>query len=248
MRRLLRHIPNTITSLNLVSGTAAIFFALRGNLTEAALLICIAAVFDFLDGVAARLLKAYSEIGKELDSLADMVSFGLAPTAILFSLIELSLFGSQSGEWGALAVWLKIATLLPVFLMPVMSGLRLAKFNVMQSDETYFLGLPTPSNGLIWASLGLIFELTAGNGITHIVFSTYVLVVVGLLTSGMLVMNLPMFSLKFKSLKLSENWYRYLFLFLAFVFIVVLPLYGLTLTMFTYIILNLVFYIFKIKY
>jgi len=94
MRRLLRHIPNAITSLNLVSGTAAVFFALRGNLTEAALLICIAAVFDFLDGVAARLLKAYSEIGKELDSLADMVSFGLAPTAILFSLIELSLFGS----------------------------------------------------------------------------------------------------------------------------------------------------------
>src|SRR5690554_2393331 len=248
MRRLLRHIPNAITSLNLVSGTAAVFFALRGNLTEAALLICIAALFDFLDGVAARLLKAYSEIGKELDSLADMVSFGLAPTALLFSLIDLSLFGDGTGDWGRMALWLKIAALLPVALMPVMSGLRLAKFNVKQSGETYFLGLPTPSNGLIWASFGLIYEHAVPQGFTAVLFSTNVLVVLGLLTSSMLVLNMPMFSLKFKTFKLHENWYRFLFLFLAVVYIVTFPYYGLTLSMFTYILLNIIFYLVGIKF
>jgi len=145
-------------------------------------------------------------------------------------------------------VWLKIATLLPVFLMPVMSGLRLAKFNVMQSGETYFLGLPTPSNGLIWASLGLIYERATHHEFSAIIFSTTMLVVIGILTSAMLVLNLPMFSLKFKSLKFTENWYRFLFLFLAVVFILAMPLYGLTLTMFTYIGLNIIFYLFKIKY
>ena len=89
MKRILAQIPNTITSLNLVSGVAATFFAIDGHLVWAAIFICFAAVLDFMDGFAARLLKAYSEIGKELDSLADVVSFGVAPGAILFTLIEL---------------------------------------------------------------------------------------------------------------------------------------------------------------
>lgn len=248
MRRLFRHIPNAITALNLISGSAAVFLAVRGHLTEAALLICIAAVFDFLDGVAARLLKAYSEIGKELDSLADMVSFGLAPTAILYSLIEISLFGVGANGWRSIASGVEVIALLPVALMPVMSGLRLAKFNVKQSGETYFLGLPTPSNGLIWASFGLIYEHAVPQGFTAVLFSTNVLVVLGLLTSSMLVLNMPMFSLKFKTFKLHENWYRFLFLFLAVVYIVTFPYYGLTLSMFTYILLNIIFYLVGIKF
>src|SRR5690554_4914868 len=121
MRQLLKHIPNTITCLNLVSGSAAVYFALRGQLTEAGLLICIAAVFDFLDGVAARLLKAYSEIGKELDSLADMISFGLAPAAVFYSLIEFTVFGDRAADWSQIAMGLKIIAIVPVLLMPVLS-------------------------------------------------------------------------------------------------------------------------------
>ena len=122
-KSIIKNIPNFITSLNLVSGTLALFFAIDGHLIWAGLFICLAAVFDFLDGFAARLLKAYSEIGKELDSLADVVSFGLAPGAILFTLLEFSLFGKNQPIHEISAQWYEWLILFSAFLLPVFLSL-----------------------------------------------------------------------------------------------------------------------------
>ncbi len=248
MRQLLRHIPNLITSLNLVSGSLAVIFAIDGHLTWAGIFISLAAVLDFLDGVAARLLKAYSEIGKELDSLADMISFGLAPGAILFTLLEFSLFGKNQLIWNISAQWYTWIILFSALLIPVMSALRLARFNVRQSGETYFSGLPTPANGLLWASLGLMLEFPKYQGLLKLLYSTETLLFLGVFTSGMLVISMPMFSLKFKNLKLKENWYRYVFLGLAVFFIIAFHIYGLAATIFLYIFLNIIFYLTGIRY
>lgn len=248
MRQLLRHIPNMITSLNLISGSLAVIFAIDGHLTWAGIFICLAAVLDFLDGVAARLLNAYSEVGKELDSLADMVSFGLAPGMILFTLLEFSLFGNNQPIWNISARWYEWIILFSALLMPVMSALRLARFNVRQSDETYFTGLPTPSNGLFWASLGLMLEIPKYQELLKLLYSTHTLLLLGIITSGMLVISLPMFSLKFKNLNVKENWYRYLFLILAVVFLAAFHVYGLAATIFLYILLNVIFYVAGIRY
>lgn len=248
MRQLLRHIPNFITSLNLVSGSLAVIFAIDGHLTWAGIFISLAAVLDFLDGVAARLLKAYSEMGKELDSLADMISFGLAPGAILFTLLEFSLFGNNQPIWRISAEGPSWLILFLALLMPVMSALRLARFNVRQSDETYFTGLPTPANGLFWASLGLMLEIPKYQELLKQLYSTQTLLILGFITSGLLVSNLPMFSLKFKNLNLRENWYRYIFLISAVVLLSVFNVYGLAATIFLYILLNIIFYVAGIRY
>jgi CDP-diacylglycerol---serine O-phosphatidyltransferase len=248
MRQLLKHIPNFITSLNLISGALAVIFAIDGHLTWAGIFICLAAVLDFLDGVAARLLNAYSEIGKELDSLADMVSFGFAPAAILFTLLEFSLFGTNQPIWEISASWYQWLILFSAMLMPVLSALRLARFNVKQSSETYFLGLPTPANGLFWASLGLMLENPRYHELLKLIYSTQTLLLLGIFTSAILVISLPMFSLKFKNLHLKENWYRYLFLIIAVALLVTFNVYGLAATIFIYIILNISFYLAGIKY
>ncbi len=248
MRKLLKQVPNFITSLNLISGSLAVIFAIDGHLIWAGIFICVAAVFDFLDGVAARLLHAYSEIGKELDSLADMISFGLAPATVLFTLLEFSLFGKNQPIWSISAQWYQWMILFSALLMPVMSALRLARYNAAQSGETYFLGLPTPANALFWASLGLMLEIPRYQELFKLIYSTQTLILLGIFTSGMLVISMPMFSLKVKSLKLKENWYRYLFLLLSLILLSVFHIYGLALIILLYIFLNIFFYLLHIRY
>lgn len=243
MRRITRQIPNFITSLNLTSGTLAVFFAIDGHLVWAGIFICLAAVFDFLDGLAARLLKAYSEIGEELDSLADLVSFGLAPAAILFTLLEFSLFDVNQPIYEITARWDQWLILFSALFMPVMGAVRLARFNVKQTDESFFRGLPIPANGLFWASAALMLEVPRHQELFQLLFSTRNLLLLGLFTSGMMVISLPMFSLKFQNLRLRENWYRFLFLAIAFVLLAIFNVYGLALTILVYIFLNVVFYL-----
>ncbi len=248
MRQLLNHVPNIITSLNLVSGSLAVIFAIDGHLIWAGIFICLAAVLDFLDGVAARLLNAYSELGKELDSLADMVSFGLAPAAILFTLLEFSLFGKNQPIWNISAQWYQWVILFSALLMPVLSAIRLARFNTSHSNETYFLGLPTPANGIFWASLGLMLEIPRYQEIFKLIYSTQTLLLLGIFTSGLLVVSLPMFSLKFKNLNIKSNWYRYLFLILSLLLLSAFHIYGLAMTILLYIFLNILFYLLRIRY
>lgn len=248
MKSIIKQLPNFVTSLNLLSGLLATFFAIDGHLIWAGIFICAASLFDFLDGLVARALKAYSETGKQLDSLSDLVSFGVAPGAILFTLLEFSLFDVNQRIYEINANWWEWLILFSSFLVPVFGAIRLAKFNVNTSNEPFFRGLPIPSNGIFWASLGLMLEFPKYHQFFDVIYSTKNLVVLGIFMSGMMVINMPMFSLKVKNLKLADNWYRYLFLAIALVLLVTLNVYGLALTIFLYIVMNLVFYLFKVKF
>ncbi|QIA09733.1 CDP-alcohol phosphatidyltransferase family protein [Draconibacterium halophilum] len=248
MKNIIKQIPNFITTLNLLSGVIATIFAIDGHLIWAGIFICAAAVFDFADGLAARALKAYSEIGKQLDSLSDLVSFGVAPGAILFTLLEFSLFGKNQPIHEISADWWQWIILFSAFLVPVFGAIRLAKFNVITSDEPFFRGLPIPSSGIFWASLGLMLEFPKYHDNFQLLYSTKNLVILGIFMSGMMVINLPMFSLKVNNLRLKENWYRYLFLALSAVLLIVFNVYGLALVILLYIILNVIFYLFKVEF
>ena len=186
-----KHIPNFITCLNLFSGCVASYLAFKGNYEGAFIAILLAAVFDFMDGFAARLLKAYSAMGKELDSLADMISFGLAPGAIVFSFLT----DTGTNEW------------LPFvgFLIPVFSGLRLAKFNIDDRQSSSFLGLPVPANAIFWA--GLVYSFSP-----FLMNNVWFLFILIALFCFFLVSEIPMFSLKFRNVSWKENQNQYLFL------------------------------------
>jgi len=248
MKRIIQQIPNFITLLNLVSGVAATFFAIDGHLIWAGLFICAASVFDFLDGMAARALNAYSETGKELDSLSDLVSFGVAPGAILFTLLEFSLFDKNQAIYEITANWYQWLILFSAFLSPIFGALRLARFNVDSSNEPFFRGLPIPSNGIFWASMGIMLQFPKYHDYFEVIYSTKNLVILGIFMSGMMVINMPMFSLKVKNLTLNDNWYRYLFLLLAAALLLGLNVYGLALTILLYIIMNFIFYLLKVRF
>lgn len=192
-----RHIPNTITCLNLFSGCLGIVFAFNGNLNYASYAILIAAIFDFLDGMIARLLKAYSDIGKELDSLADMVSFGVLPAVIVYQLFSIS---SPHETY----TWIPYSA----FIIAVFSGLRLAKFNIDTRQAEHFIGLPTPANAMLIGSLPLILSQEA-SFMSTIIVSNYFLVPLSIVMSLLLVAELPLISLKFKSLNIKDNILRY---------------------------------------
>ena len=248
MKKIIAQIPNTITSLNLVSGVAATMFAIDGHLVWAAIFICVAAVLDFMDGFVARLLKAYSEIGKELDSLADVISFGVAPGAILFTLLEFALFGKNQPIHEIGARWYEWLILSTSFLLPVFGAIRLARFNTNTANENFFRGLPIPANGLFWAAMGLMLQMPKYAEVLRLVYSTRTLVLLGIFMAGVMVITMPMFSLKAKSLSFADNWYRYLFVFFTVVLIATLNVYGLALVIFVYILLNAVFYLLKVKF
>lgn len=242
-----KHIPNTITSLNIFAGSLATLFAIDGHLVWAGIFICLAAVFDFLDGLAARMLNAYSEIGKQLDSLADVVSFGVAPGAILFTLLEFSLFEVNQPIYEISADWKQWAILFSALLIPVFGALRLARFNAEQSDEPFFRGLPIPANGIFWASMGLMLEFPQYQEYMKHIYSTKTLVLLGLFMSGMMVLSIPMFSFKIKTLSFGVNWHRYLFLALSLALIIPLKIYAVPVLIFLYILMNTVLYLLKVE-
>lgn len=196
-----KHIPNSITCCNLICGGIATTFALGGDYRMAVLFIVLGAVFDFFDGMVARLLHVSSPIGKELDSLADDITFGLAPSAILFRMV-----GEM--QWPA---WLQPASSwLPyaMFVMAAFSALRLAKFNLDERQTSSFIGLPTPANALFWGSLVVgqhDWLVTLPGGALWLLLGM-------LLLSYLLVAELPLFALKFKNLSWRDNWVKYVFL------------------------------------
>lgn len=231
-----------------MSGSLAIIFAIDGHLVWAAIFIFIAAVFDFLDGFAARALKAYSEVGKQLDSLGDVVSFGVAPGAILFTLLELSLFGRNQPIHEISGNGFEWLILFTAFLLPVFGAIRLARFNAASDDENFFRGLPIPANGIFWASMGLMLQSPKYAELLPMVYTTKNLVILAIFMSGMMVIQMPMFSMKVQSLSLADNWYRYLFLGLSLILFAAFNIYGMALIIFLYILLNAVFYLFKVKF
>ena len=188
--RIIKHIPNTITSMNLLCGALGVIFTFQGDFDKAFYLMLAASVCDFCDGLSARLLKAYSAMGKELDSLADMVSFGLLPSLILHK------YMIESGHTGIIAY-------VPLVIC-VFSGLRLAKFNIDERQTENFLGLATPACA-IWCG-SLIYFVSRGNSIPLLaVGSSWFLPVVSVILAFLLVSEIPMFSLKFKKGSKTNN-------------------------------------------
>lgn len=220
-----RHIPNALTCMNLFSGCIACVMAFHANFEMAMLFIVIGAVFDFFDGLAARLLHAYSNIGKDLDSLADDVSFGVAPALIVFSLFKEI---NYPDYLSFLANWLPYAA----FLIAVFSALRLAKFNNDTRQTTSFIGLPVPANALFWASL------IAG---CKPIASYHPLLTLALvcLFSWLLVSEIPMFSLKFKNLSWKDNKIAFIFVIISAILLITLKIAGFAAVIVWYILLSI---------
>ncbi len=235
-------VPNAITSMNLICGSMAVFFAVDGQLGWAAVFIFAAAVFDFCDGFAARLLKAYSPIGKELDSLADLVSFGLAPAAMVFTMLEFAIFKKNQPIQDIEANWSQWITLYSSLIIPVAGAFRLAKFNTDDRQSEQFLGMPIPANAIFFASLGLILELGTNASIMHVVLNKHVLVASIFACSFLMVSELPMFNLKFKNLKFKENALRFFFLGSTLLLLIFLQLYALPLIIIWYVLLSVITY------
>ncbi len=228
---LIRNFPNILTSCNLIMGCVAISQAFSGRYDLAFLFIVFGAVFDFLDGMAARLLRVSSPIGKELDSLADCVTFGVAPSVMLFLTLKRFPWPEWLGDEGGVLPFV-------AFVMAAFSAFRLAKFNLDERQTSSFIGLATPANTLFWAG-GMVSlpECVFGNALVGIL-----LIVMMLLCSFLLVSEVPMFALKFKSWGWAGNKLRYVFLGLAALLIVFFGIVGVPLAIILYVLLSVFFY------
>lgn len=195
--KLVKHVPNTITCCNLFSGCIATYAGFDGQYLMAFSFILLAAVFDFFDGFAARMLHAYSPIGKDMDSLADIVSFGLAPASMVFSI----LYNCMPIGWHILSYM--------AFMIAIFSCLRLAKFNIDDRQTTSFIGLPVPANAIFWAS----FVYSSNNLFASIYWEYYIILLA--IFCYLLVSEWPMFSLKIKNTKWEENKIQFSFLIAA---------------------------------
>jgi CDP-diacylglycerol--serine O-phosphatidyltransferase len=205
----MKHIPNIITSLNLISGFFAIIFASSGDIVTSSWLILAAMIFDFLDGFSARLLKAYSVIGKELDSLADVVSFGVAPGIIMYHLLRnsLSLNAPLNADLNSVNTLL---LLLISALMPVCGALRLAIFNVDSTQTKTFKGLPIPANALAVISVVIAGHNSQSHLFNSFCGSPFLLILFTVVLSLLMVSRIPLLSMKAVNLKLKGNEGRYI--------------------------------------
>lgn len=222
-----KHIPNTITCCNLLSGCVAAVYAFMGVYPLAFTFIIAGAVFDFFDGLSARALKVSSPIGKELDSLADVITFGFAPAAMAFSWLR---------ECADAHLDMLVAFAMPfaAFLLVAFSALRLAKFNVDDRQTSSFIGLPTPANALFWGAL----VIGSHDTIVSNPYGWILIMALVLLFSWLLVAEIPMFSLKFKNLTWKSNRTVYIFLLISIALLIVLGLNGLSAVIGWYIILS----------
>lgn len=225
-------IPNTLTLSNLACGLFAINAIFTNDYIMAAWLIAFAQVFDFFDGFVARLLKVNSEMGKQLDSLADMVSFGVVPGFMVFKLIKLSMQGAEP-----------IPEFLPfiAFLIPIFSALRLAKFNIDTRQSEHFIGLPTPANTLLIMSIALYGVFGDSENVSQLILHPFFLVGLTLITSFLLVAEIPLLSLKFKSMNFKENRSRFILLLMIIVLFLIFRIRALVFIIPLYLILSLIF-------
>lgn len=227
-----KHIPNAITCCNLLCGCLAIVQAFEGNLVYTAYLVGLAAIFDFFDGFAARMLKVSSAIGKDLDSLADMITFGVVPGIVMFQLLNSSIT-SKTNEFPVFNEF-SFLKYLP-FVIIVFSALRLAKFNNDVRQTESFIGLNTPANSMIICSIPLILQQHPHSA-TFI--NPYGLIGISLILSLLLVSEIPMFSLKFKHFKWKGNEIRFVFLILSVLMLARLQFVGVPLIIILYVLLS----------
>lgn len=232
-----KQIPNFITLCNLMAGSIAIIMILDDKPGIAIVLVLAAAVFDFLDGMTARLLNATSEIGKQLDSLADIVSFGLVPAAFIYKILQFQMDVLPGDSvWNTPAV--SMMAFILVLIVPVFSAIRLARFNIQKDGDDSFLGLPTPAHALFWT--GIYYDMIINGSFYGKDVSIWFILIVMLVLAAMMITPLKMISLKFKTLSLKPNLFSYLILIAGLIFILFLMIPGLSLLIVTYILLSLV--------
>ena len=219
-----KHIPNLLTISNLICGCTALYLSFHGELVFTAYLIGLATIFDFMDGAAARLLNIYNPIGKQLDSLSDMVSFGLVPGSVVFHLLEESTLSQFSF----------IALLIPIF-----SALRLAKFNVDENQNENFIGLPTPANCLVFVSIPLITTFNSESTIAYLFEIPEILLIITILMSLALVSKINMFSLKFKNLKFQDNKFKFLLITISIILLTCLEFLAIPIIILLYLIISI---------
>jgi CDP-diacylglycerol---serine O-phosphatidyltransferase len=231
-------IPNIITLLNLLSGCLAIIYAFYGNLIIASLLIFAAGIFDFLDGMAARLLKSYSELGKQLDSLSDGVSFGVAPSIIIFYYYQ-QIFKQCNPDFNFFnANFLQQLLLISAFIIALFSALRLAKFNIDERQSDSFIGVPTPANAFFIASLPFVIEKFPA--LEQYIISAYCLLPMTIILSVLLISEIPLISLKFKNIHFTENKLRYIFLGASLLLLLIFQIAAFPVIFIAYILISII--------
>lgn len=237
-----RHIPNLITLLNVLCGCIATVFAVANVLEMAALFVCLGIFFDFLDGLAARLLHVKSELGVQLDSLADMITSGLVPGIVMFQLLNMS----ELSGWNMTA---KVSlagnadvSFLPFFgfLITLASAYRLAKFNIDENQATSFIGLPTPANALLIISLPLILLYQNNDMLNTIILDQWFLIGLTLLSGYLLNSRIELFALKFENWNFKDNALRYIFIIISFVLLITMRFLGIPLIVIFYVLGSLV--------
>ena len=222
-----KHIPNTITCCNLISGCIAIAYAFSGKIEISFTWIIIGAVFDFFDGMSARLLKVSSPIGKELDSLADIVTFGVAPSTILFSKLGIMSYPSLLESLRGILPFI-------AYIMAAFSALLLAKFNLDERQSLGFIGLPTPANALFWGSLLIGLGKRIDSSPLMCIF-----IIVGIfISSWLMVSEIPMFALKFKEWGWKKNQIKYIFLLTCIPLIAIFGITGFAIIVAWYVIIS----------
>lgn len=249
----MKQIPNLFTLLNLLFGCCAIVFIMQNGIDHAfdaqgeyfvrlpeqlalaSLFIGLSAVVDFLDGFVARLFKASSEMGKQLDSLADVVSFGVAPGLILYQFLRLAYAQQENG------LDVSIGWLLPAFIVPCAAAWRLAKFNIDDSQQYGFKGMPTPAAGLLIASLPLIFFFGNQSSVSGLLANPWVLYAIIAIVSYLMVSNIPLLALKFKDFSLKGNLPKIILLLGAVLGAVLLKWLAVPVVFILYIIVSLAF-------
>lgn len=240
-----KHIPNAITCCNLLCGSLAIVQAFEGNLVYAAYLVGLAAIFDFFDGFAARMLRVASPIGKDLDSLADMVTFGVVPGLMMFKLIDHSLLQSfhktPPEEWlvnhpmpQGYAYVHFIALIIVIF-----SAIRLAKFNNDTRQTSSFIGLPTPANAILIGSFPLILAYGHSPLANDIIENPYFLIITSIVLSFFLIAEIPLFALKFRTFSWTGNRTRYIFLMISGGLLILFRFTGIPLIILLYVLMSI---------
>ncbi|ETN96021.1 CDP-diacylglycerol---serine O-phosphatidyltransferase [Zhouia amylolytica] len=239
-----KHIPNLITLLNLFCGSIAAIFAVKNQLEVAAVFVFLGIFFDFFDGLTARLLKVQSDLGIQLDSLADMVTSGLVPGIVMYQLLHMS---SGIGSWEVADSPVEVVSLfggdvkaLPFLglLITLASAYRLAKFNIDEDQATSFIGLPTPANALFILSLPLILFYQGNDLVNGFILNKWFLIAITLLSSYMLNARIPLFALKFKDWKLKSNATRYSFLSLSVILLILLQFIAIPIVVVLYVLMS----------
>ncbi|MDN3725000.1 CDP-alcohol phosphatidyltransferase family protein [Aequorivita sp. SDUM287046] len=238
-----KQIPNIITSLNILCGCVAVLFAVSGDLITASFFVFLGIFFDFFDGLAARLLKAQSDVGLQLDSLADVITSGVAPGVVMYQMFNLSYFHQPQTLTDTFSVdgWnVGLQSYMPLFglLIVVASAYRLAKFNVDTRQTSGFIGLPTPANALLILSLPLILQFQFSELAETIILNQWFLISITLLSCILLNAEIPLFALKFKTWDFKSNALRYVFLILCVVLLILLKFLAIPFIILIYILLS----------